>query len=195
MENYARLMSELAADLRCDVVVGHSIGANVALEMAASGGFHGPVVLFAPAFSRQDEAIFLRILDHLARVLGRLPYVAMLKMSAPRSAAVRCLTARQALVAELRKNDPAVIRQGIHRYLQYLDAHRSVAPRLVSARVAAWVVHGERVTAESASQNAKRCRPQIRFVTMPGPSFFTQCEEPALVAELVVEALTRIPAA
>ena len=70
MENYARLMSELAADLRCDVVVGHSIGANVALEMAASGGFHGPVVLLAPAFSRQDEAVFLRALDHLAAGAG-----------------------------------------------------------------------------------------------------------------------------
>ena len=34
MENYARLMAGLAADLGCDVVVGHSMGANVALEMA-----------------------------------------------------------------------------------------------------------------------------------------------------------------
>ena len=36
MENYAELASELAADLGCDAVVGHSVGANVAIEMAAS---------------------------------------------------------------------------------------------------------------------------------------------------------------
>ena len=36
MENYARLMAGLAADLGCDVVVGHSMGANVALEMAGA---------------------------------------------------------------------------------------------------------------------------------------------------------------
>lgn len=198
MENYARLMSELAADLRCDVVVGHSIGANVALEMAASGGFHGPVVLLAPAFSRQDEAVFLRALDHLARVLGRLPYVAMLKMIGGAVDGSRLPPQRvAALLAELRKNDPAFLRQGIHRYLQYLDTYRSVAPRLAATGLPAWVVHGESGdggVSESERETLAACS-QIRIVTIPGASFFTQCEEPALVAELVVEALTRIPAA
>ena len=41
IENYSRLTSELAADLGCDVIVGHSMGANVALEMAGSGAFSG----------------------------------------------------------------------------------------------------------------------------------------------------------
>ena len=48
IENYARLTAELARDLGCDVVVGHSMGANVALEMAGSGAFTGPLVLLAP---------------------------------------------------------------------------------------------------------------------------------------------------
>ena len=39
MDNYASMASKLAADLGCDVVVGHSMGANVALEMAGSGEF------------------------------------------------------------------------------------------------------------------------------------------------------------
>ena len=102
MENYARLASEFAADFNCDVVVGHSMGANVALEMAASGDFHGPLVLLAPSFSRQDEAVFLRALDHLARVLGPLPYVAMLKMIGGAFGGSPLPPARQhALIAEL----------------------------------------------------------------------------------------------
>ena len=48
MENYARLAGRLAADLGCDVVVGHSLGANVAIEMAAAGEFSGPLVLLSP---------------------------------------------------------------------------------------------------------------------------------------------------
>src|SRR3954451_3767970 len=39
MENYARVAGSLAADLGCDAVVGHSLGANVALEMVESGAF------------------------------------------------------------------------------------------------------------------------------------------------------------
>ena len=49
MENYARLAGRLAADVGCDVVVGHSLGANVALEMVAAGEFRGPVVLISPS--------------------------------------------------------------------------------------------------------------------------------------------------
>jgi hypothetical protein len=46
MENYARLAGKLAADLGCDLVVGHSVGANIAIEMAASAEFAGPLLLF-----------------------------------------------------------------------------------------------------------------------------------------------------
>ena len=51
--------------------------------MAASGAFGGPLVLLAPSFSRRDEAVFFRLLDRLARVLGPLPFAALLKMMGP----------------------------------------------------------------------------------------------------------------
>jgi pimeloyl-ACP methyl ester carboxylesterase len=78
MDNYARLAGKLAADFRCDAVVGHSLGANVAIEMLAAGHFSGSLVLLAPSFSREDESRFPRALDRISRVLGHLPYAAML---------------------------------------------------------------------------------------------------------------------
>jgi hypothetical protein len=51
---------------------------------------------------------------------------------------------RDALVAELRKNDPRVVRRHLRCYLQYLDRHGCVASRLCEAGVTAWVVYGER---------------------------------------------------
>jgi pimeloyl-ACP methyl ester carboxylesterase len=68
MENYSKLASGLAADLSCDVVVGHSLGANVAIEIVSASEFSGPVVLLSPSFSRQDESKFPRALDRLSRV-------------------------------------------------------------------------------------------------------------------------------
>lgn len=192
VENYARLAAECAADLGCDVAVGHSMGANVALEMAASGGFSGPLVLLAPSFSRQDESKFLRILDRLGRVLGHLPFAAMLKII---GAALKGMPLppdrRDALAADLRKNDPHVIRRAIHCYLRYLDRYRSVAARLCEAGVAAWVVHGERgdggIT-DDERRTLEAC-PRMRVITIPGASYFTPNENPALVARLVVGAL------
>ena len=80
VEHYAALTAGLADEIGCDAVVGFSMGANVAIEMVGCGAFEGPVVLLAPSFSRQDEAAFMRGIDRLSRVLGPLPYSAMLKM-------------------------------------------------------------------------------------------------------------------
>jgi pimeloyl-ACP methyl ester carboxylesterase len=192
VENLARLTGRCAADLGCDVVVGFSMGASVALEMAGSGAFHGPLVLLAPSFSRRDEAVFLRVLDRLARVLGYLPFAAMLKMMGPAMKSVPVpAERREVLLAELRKNDPRVVRRGIRCYLRYLDSHGSVASRLCEAGVPAWVVHGERgdggITAEERS-TLESC-PRMTVITIPGASYFTPNEEPALVAGLVAEAL------
>jgi len=195
IENLASLASQCAADLGCDVVVGFSMGASIALEMAASGEFRGPLVLLAPSFSRQDEAVFFRLLERLARVLGYLPFSALLKMMGP---AMKRMPLppdrREVLAAEFRKNDPRVIRRGVHSYFQYLDRHGSVASRLAQAGVPAWVVHGERGDGGITDEERRtlEASPQIRVITLPGASYFTPNEEPALVAGLVIEALGQV---
>ena len=195
IENLARLAAQCAADLDCDIVVGFSYGANIALEMAGSGAFRGPLVLLAPSFSRRDEAVFFRLLDRLARVLGHLPFAAMLKMMGP---AIKRMPLpadrRETLAAEFRKNDPHASRRGVHAYFQYLDRHGSVASRLCEADVPAWVVHGERgdggIT-DDERRTLEAC-PRIRVITIPGASWFTPNEEPTLVAKLVVSALDQV---
>ena len=143
IENLARLAAQCAADLGCDIVVGFSMGANIALEMAASGAFGGLLVLLAPSFSRRDEAVFFRLLDRLARVLGHLPFAALLKMIGP-------AMKRMPLPPDRRE-------------------------------VLGGITDDERRTLEAC--------PRIRVITLPGASYFTPNEEPALVAKLVVEAL------
>src|SRR5205085_598926 len=65
IENYARLTTELAREVRADVVVGFSMGASVALEMVATGAFSGPVVLLGISLSAKDEAPFFRAIARL----------------------------------------------------------------------------------------------------------------------------------
>ena len=195
IENLARLAAQCAADLGCDIVVGFSMGANIALEMAASGAFCGPLVLLAPSFSRADEAGFFRLLDRLARVLGHLPFAALLKMMGP---AMKRMPLppdrREVLAAEFRRNDPRIVRRAVHCYFQYLDRHGSVASRLCEADVPAWVVHGERGDGGITEDERRtlEASPRIRVITIPGASYFTPNEEPALVAKLLLEALDQV---
>ena len=192
IENYARLTATLAEQLSCTVVVGHSTGATVALEMVGSGAFTGPVVLLAASFSRLDEATIVRVLDRLAVALGNIPFRLMRAMMrfAVKGSPLPDLRLAE-LVAELQKNDPGFMRRGMHRYLHYLDQHGSVAGRLAAAGVPAWVVHGESGDGGITDDERRTLQayPWIRIVTIPGNSFFTPNEEPALVAGLVVDAL------
>ena len=57
--------------------------------------------------------------------------------------------------------------------------------------VPAWVVHGETGDGGITDEELRTLQayPWIRIVTIPGRSFFTPNEEPALVADLVVAAL------
>src|SRR5438874_1603014 len=73
MENYARLVTELATKVGAQVVVGFSMGACVAFEMVTSGSFTGPVVLLGVSLSSKDEPAFFRGIVQLGRVPGTLP--------------------------------------------------------------------------------------------------------------------------
>ena len=193
MENYARLAGELASDLGCDTVVGHSLGANVAIEMVAAGAFSGPLVLLSPSFSRKDESRFPRALDRLGRVLGHLPFALMLKIIGPAMKSGLPPHRREALIAELQNNDPRFLRRQTHRYLAYLDRHGSLAPRLCAAGVPAWVVFGDRGDVgltDNEREVLDNC-PTVTSVTISDAGHFTLNQKPGEIAGLVLDAVAQ----
>ena len=194
IEHAARLTAELASDLDCDAVVGFSMGATVALEMAATGAFTGPAVLLGISLSPQDEPMFLRTLDRLGVVMGSLPFAAMRTMMGSATKNVRVPEPRRAeLLEDLRKNDPVVMRQLFRCYLQYLGRDDSPAARVCDAGVPTWVVHAEKGDGgltDDERRTLEAC-PNTTLITIPGTSFFLPNEEPERIAELVVEALAR----
>ena len=191
VEEYARSAAALATNLGCDAVVGHSLGANVALEMVAAGEFSGPVVLLSPSFSRQDESKFPRALDRLARVFGHFPYALMLKMIGPAFKSSLPPRRRDALIADLRNNDARFLRRQTRRYLEYLDQHGSLAPRLCNSGVAAWVVFGDSDDiglTDSERSVLEECS-AVALVTIAGTGHFTLNHTPEQVAEVLLDAL------
>ncbi|SEP60820.1 Pimeloyl-ACP methyl ester carboxylesterase [Streptomyces sp. yr375] len=194
MEHYARLMADFAAESGCDSVVGHSLGANVAIEMAALGLFKGPLVLLSPTFSRGDEATFLTVLNTVGRVpgLGGAAWRAMLKLM-PR-AMKHELPPRRAelLAAVMGDNDPAACRRIVRDYYAYLDRYPSLVARLCAAGVPAWVVRGDRdmIGLTDGERRDLRACPQIRIVTVADAGHLLLVDQPAAVAEIVAEAAT-----
>ncbi|MFK8907759.1 alpha/beta fold hydrolase [Streptomyces sp. YS-3] len=197
MEHYARLMGELAATEGCQVVVGHSLGANVAIEMAALGVSPGPLVLLSPTFSRADEAKFLGVLDQVGRVpaLGPLAWTAMLKALPPMMKKEMLKgdipeDRAETLAADLGNNDPEFCRHVTRHYYEYLGRHPSLVARLHASGVRSWVVRGDRddIGLKDEERRQLEANPQITMVTIADAGHAVLVEQPARVAEVIVEA-------
>jgi hypothetical protein len=76
----ARRAGELAKEHGCDVVVGFSHGATVALEMLLSGHFQGPVVLLGISLTSEDEAGFFRAVIRASQKVGSWPMAILLRL-------------------------------------------------------------------------------------------------------------------
>jgi pimeloyl-ACP methyl ester carboxylesterase len=191
----ARWAGDLADERGCDVVVGFSMGANVAVEMVATGAFSGPAVLLGIALSARDEPLFFRAICRLGDVLGGLPAATLLKMMGPVTKKVRVPAERQAeILSDLRSNDPRVMRKIFRDYLNYLHQQDDPAERLCRAEVPVWVVHsvkGDGGLTDDERRILGAC-PNTTVVTIPGATFFLPSEEPARIAEVVVQALARV---
>ncbi len=195
VENYARLAAQLAANNRCDVVVGFSMGASVALEMVTSQAFKGPVVLLGISLSVRDEPAFFRAIVRLGAVLGSLPSASLVKMS---SVAVRAAHVsderRSQMRAEFRRNDPHVLRHSLSSYLDYLGRYESPAERLCAADVPAWIVHadkGDGGLTDQERHTLEAC-PHTSLVTIPGTRYFLPDEEPERVAHVIADAVGQV---
>ncbi|MGW1496427.1 alpha/beta fold hydrolase [Streptomyces sp. NPDC002402] len=191
MENYAALAGALAAERGCDVVVGHSFGANIALEMAAGGHFAGRLVLLSPTFSRPDESKGLAVADRLGQLpgIGTLTWSVFVGLS-PRALAKSLPVARRdMLVAELKKNDAAFCRRSVRHYFDYLDHHGSLVPRLRDSGAQAWVVRGDgdEIGLTDEERAALEASPGVTMVTIPDATHMVMTDQPARVAELLAQ--------
>jgi pimeloyl-ACP methyl ester carboxylesterase len=192
IENCARLAADLARKVGAKVVVGFSMGASVALEMVASGGFSGPVVLLGISLSAQDEPAFFHLLVRLGAVLGGMPAAVLAKAAASMVRQIAVSAERQnELRNDFRKNVPQHVMRALREYVRWLHRYERPAERLCRAGVPTWIVHAEkgdgRLSVEE--RRALMACPNAHLVTIPGAVFFLPNQVPKRIAEVIVEAV------
>jgi len=194
IEHNARLASELTQRIGADVVVGFSMGASVALEMVASGGFTGPVVLLGISLSLEDEAALFRAIVKLGNVFGGLPSALLARGAASMlKRAPVSADRRNELRKDFRKNVPQHARLALREYLRWLAKYDDPAERLCRAGLPTWVVHAEKGDGglTDHERDVLEACPQVQIVTIPGNVFFLPNEVPAPIAAIVADAVRR----
>ena len=192
-EAHAAYAGALARDLACDAVVGHSFGANIALEMAAGGYFDGPVILLAPTFSAEDEMKGLETFNRIGYVpVLRSLVTALMFRSFPKMLAGGVPDDRvDRLAAEMASNDRSDIRTNLRRWYSYVHRHGTLVGRLCRSGVQAEVVFGEddEVGLTPAERSALESCPTTRLHFVPDCGHMLPNQRPEWVAELIVNAV------
>lgn len=191
----ARRAAELARDERCDVVVGFSHGATVALEMLLSGLFRGPVVLLGISLTTEVEARFFRAVVRASEKVGSWPMAVMLRLLplVARTAKTPQPHKRE-LLEDLRQNRAGDAVRACTAYLDYLAVDTDYAAQLAACASPVWVVHAEK--GDGGLTDAQRATLEasgnVAVVTIPGAVFFLPDEAPQQVADVIAAALGQL---
>ncbi|KRF27362.1 alpha/beta fold hydrolase [Phycicoccus sp. Soil802] len=189
----ARRVGELATVHRCDVLVGFSHGATVALEALLSGHFRGPVVLLGISLTPEDEAWFFRAVVRASQKVGPWPMATLLRLLPlmVRSAKLPEPHKRE-LVADLRQNKARDSVRVSGDYLDYIAADADYATRLAAAGTPVWVVHAEKGDGglTDAERATLQTAAQVTLVTIPGAVFLLPDEAPQQTAAVIASALS-----
>ena len=147
----ARPAGELAKEHRCDVVVGFSHGATVALEMVLSGHFRGPVVLLGISLTTEDEAAFFRAVVRASQKVGAGRWRILLRLMPLMARSAKTTEPhKRELIEDFKQNRASDAVRVCGEYLDYIAADRDFAAELAASGNPAWVVHAEKGGTEAS---------------------------------------------
>jgi pimeloyl-ACP methyl ester carboxylesterase len=191
-ETYARLTADLVAENGADVIVGFSMGANVALEMVEQKLFTGPTVLLGISLSTPDESAFFLNVVRLSNLAGMWPLAVMKKAAGSMVKGIPVPPERQAeLAADFRKTDTRDMRPGLREYLKWLNSGEDHATMLCQSGVPTWVVHAEKGDGglTAAERGTLQACSTVKVVTIAGHVFFLPNEVPDQIASVINDAV------
>jgi pimeloyl-ACP methyl ester carboxylesterase len=194
IESYAALVEEFAAAESIDLIVGHSLCANVGIEIAARGRFEGKLLLLSPSLSRADEEDDLRSLDQASHtpLIGTLVWLGI-NPTLKHGMRGRLPDDRfDELLAEMKRNPRSANRAQVVAFFEHMAANGGeVASRLATATSPVWIGRGDRdeVGLTDVERAILEAAPQVTLKTIPGAAHFSITDTPDEVAQLVIDLL------
>jgi len=189
----ARRAGELARENACDVVVGFSYGATIALDMVLSGHFQGPVVLLGLSLTTPDESTFFRCVVRVSQKVGRWPMAILFRLMPLMARSAKTSERhKKDLIEDFKQNRAGDAVRVCGEYLDYIAADRNFAAELAASGSPVSVVHAEEkgdgglTGAERATLEAA---PNVTLVTIPGAVFLIPDEAPQRTAAVIADAL------
>jgi pimeloyl-ACP methyl ester carboxylesterase len=148
---------ELAKAHGCDVVVGFSYGATVALDMVLSGHFHGPVVLLGISLTTKDEAWFFRAALRASQKVGSWPMSGLFGLMPLMARSTKATQQhKKELIEDFKRNRAGDSVRASGEYLDYIAQDRDFAAQLAASGNPVWLVHAEKASPTPSAPPSRR---------------------------------------
>ncbi|MGH2957965.1 MAG: alpha/beta fold hydrolase [Solirubrobacterales bacterium] len=187
---YAEMIEALAESERIDLLVGHSLSANVLIEVAARGNWAGPVILLGPCLRVHNEYRGVRILRQLERVrpLARRAYRSTSADFHKTMAGLIRPDRLDMIATDMQRTPSEQNRAVINGYFDHLDKYGTLANRLADAEGEIHFVRGDAESVGFDRDDIRRIVAQenIETHTIENSDHFTMLDNPKAVAELIV---------
>lgn len=191
---YAELVEQLAEAEQLDLLVGHSLNANVLIEVAARGNYTGPVVLLGPCLRFKNEYRGVRILRRLEPIppLARRAYVKTSEGFQHSMAGLIRPERLELIVTDMQRTPPEQNRAVINGYFDHLEKYGTLANRLADATGEIHYVRGDAESIGFDRDDIRRIVDQknIETHTIENSDHFTMLDNPRAVAELIASIAT-----
>ncbi len=194
VEAYAAAVYALALDEGIDLIVGHSFGANVLIEMVREGESLGPLMMISPCLERSAETKDLRQLDGLSRnplmrdLAWRIAYGRMASVFKPYIDDEPMLAA---VVADARAMPREVGRRILVNYFDHMDRHGDLATVIAGVENPICFVRGEHddIGFSNVQRSQLDAAPNVHMHDLPGARHYAMVDRPEAVAGFILKGL------
>jgi pimeloyl-ACP methyl ester carboxylesterase len=189
---YAELIEQLAEAERLDLLVGHSLSANILIEVAARGNYKGPVVLLGPCLRYKNEYRGVRILHRLEKIppLAARAYRATSRDFRRTMAGLIKPERLDEITADMQRTPPEENRAVINGYFDHIIKYGTLADRLADAAGVVHYVRGDNESVGFTRADVEKIVAQENVVThtIEHSDHFTMLDNPEAVAAVIVNA-------
>ncbi|MHC1738517.1 MAG: alpha/beta fold hydrolase [Ignavibacteriaceae bacterium] len=194
ISSYAELVESVCEAEKIDLVLGHSFGANVLIEVAFRRKYRGKVMLISPSLNRDAETKDMKMLDTYSRkkllkgLIWTVTYASIKSAFAPyfKDPSDLATVTREAKL--IPKNIASEIFLG---YFNYLIGNSNLAERLIATTVPVYYLRGDKddigFTQEHKDTLAKSNL--VSLYEIPDAHHFAMADNPAEVARLMIQML------
>ena len=192
IQEYAQSVEDLCKNEKIDLILGHSFGANVLIEVSERNIFKGKLMLISPSLDRDAETKEMKMLDSMTRkpilssIMWQLTYLSMKTAFAPYFKKEEEL---KKIVSEAKKAPIKIAKSIFIGYFDYISGGKNLLQKLSKSENNIYYLRGDGddIIITDDYKKVLETSPNIKFFTIKNSTHFAMCDNPKDIAELILK--------